>query len=147
VTQYSVLECLDRLERLLETGTRIPFSSKRAVDAVEILDLIDRIRAVLQEQARRSQAVAGAESAAAKSEVSPSSTARESRKLQPDEAAARERAAELIAEAQAEAEQIRAGAREYAESTLQVLHETLDRTSAVVKNGIEELRRRSARQA
>ena len=76
MTQYSVLECLDKMERLLETGTRIPFSSKRAVDAVEILDLIDRIRAVLQEQARRSQAVAGAESAAAKSEVSPSSTAR-----------------------------------------------------------------------
>jgi hypothetical protein len=49
-----------------------------------------------------------------------------------------------LAQARREAFEIRAGADEYAESTLSSLEETLDRTSFVVRKGIDELKRRKS---
>jgi len=57
-------------------------------------------------------------------------------------ASAREDAEELLSRAEREAMEMRLGADEYAEATLAALQETLDRTSFVVRKGIEELRRR-----
>ncbi len=57
-------------------------------------------------------------------------------------ASAREEAEVLLMRAEREAMEIRLGADDYAEATLASLQETLDRTSFVVRKGIEELRRR-----
>lgn len=172
MTQYSVHECLDRVEQVLESSARIPFTNKRAVDVLEILDLLDRVRIALPEDvhdvrdmrdARDSRSVkaqggagpagasagadrvAGTQAQASAGDAGRRGTQgtreRSSRPSEPDE-----RSAALIAQAQAEAEQIRAGARDYAETTLKSLSDTLERTSAVVQRGIDELKRRGLTQ-
>ncbi len=53
-----ILYLVDRLEELLNTGTRVPLSSKTMVDEDEILDLVDQMRIALPEevkQARKTQ--------------------------------------------------------------------------------------------
>jgi len=150
VTQYSVNECLDRVEQVLESSARIPFTNKRAVDALEILDLLDRIRIAMpgdDRDGRRTRVAEEAQGAAGASAGRPDRRGAQSpreRPVRPSEA--EERSAALLAQAQAEAEQIRSGARDYAESTLKSLNETLERTSAVVQRGIDELKRRGLTQ-
>jgi flagellar biosynthesis/type III secretory pathway protein FliH len=148
VTQYSVLECLDRVEQVLESGTRIPFTNRRAVDVLEILDLIDRVRIALPDEFRdaRGGRAVPANSAAAQAGETGRRAPHGARERSAKSIELEERSAELLAQAQAEAEQIRAGAREYAESTLKSLNDTLERTSAVVQRGIEELKRRGKTQ-
>lgn len=53
-----ILYLLDRLEELLNSGTRVPLSSKTMVDEDAILDIVDQMRGALPEevkQARKSQ--------------------------------------------------------------------------------------------
>src|SRR5574341_216656 len=53
-----ILYLVDRLEELLNTGTRVPLSSKTMVDEDEILDIVDQMRIALPEevkQARKTQ--------------------------------------------------------------------------------------------
>jgi hypothetical protein len=53
-----ILYLLDRLEELLNSGTRVPLSSKTMVDEDAILDIMDQMRGALPEevkQARKAQ--------------------------------------------------------------------------------------------
>ena len=143
VMKQSVIECLDRMERAIESSGRMLLSGKRIVDGVELLELIDRIRIALPEQIRQVEALQAertriaAESGGA--EAGPSSQMSASGEVL---ATAREEAEDILAHARREAFEIRAGANDYAESTLSSLQETLDRTAFVVRKGIDELKRR-----
>lgn len=143
--KQSVIECLDRMERTIESGGRMLFSGKRIVDGVELLELIDRIRIALPEEIRQAEALLSERSRIAaesgRVEAGPSGQAVAGVEVA---ARAREEAEAILAQARREAFDIRAGADEYAESTLSSLQETLDRTSFVVRKGIDELRRRKS---
>ena len=143
--KQSVIECLDRMERTIESSGRMLFSGKRIVDGVELLELIDRIRIALPEEIRQAEVLQSERSRIAvesgRAEAGPSSQASASGEVT---ARAREEAEAILAQARREAFEIRAGADEYAESTLSSLQETLDRTSFVVRKGIDELKRRKS---
>lgn len=142
MVKQSVVEYLNRMETVIESSGRLPFSSKRVIDGVELLELIDRIRIALPEEIRQAEtliaertrmaAEAGVEMASAQAAGTKGDVI----------ASAREDAKELLSRAERDAMEIRLGADEYAETTLASLQETLDRTSFVVRKGIEELRRR-----
>ena len=55
--KQSVVECLNRMETIIESSGKLPFSGKRAVDGVELLELIDRIRIALPEEMRQTEAL------------------------------------------------------------------------------------------
>ena len=55
---------------------------------------------------------------------------------------AKQEAERILSEARMEAAEIKKGADEYSESTLANLEDTLNRTTKVVKKGLEELERR-----
>jgi cell division septum initiation protein DivIVA len=141
----SVIECLDRMERTIESSGRMLFSGKRIVDGVELLELIDRIRIALPEEIRQAEALQSERSRiVAESghvEAGPSGQTSASGEVT---ARAREEAEGILAQARREAFEIRTGADEYAESTLSSLQDTLDRTSFVVRKGIDELKRRKS---
>ena len=59
--KQSVIECLDRMERTIESSGRMLFSGKRIVDGVELLELIDRIRIALPEEMRQAEALQSGE--------------------------------------------------------------------------------------
>jgi cell division septum initiation protein DivIVA len=143
ILKQSVIECLDRMERTIESSRKMLFSSSRIVDGVELLELIDRIRIALPEEIRQAEALQSERSRIAaesgRVEAGPSGQAQASGGVT---ARAREEAEAILAQARREAFEIRAGADEYAESTLSSLQETLDRTSFVVRKGIDELKRR-----
>lgn len=147
MVKQSVVEYLNRMETIIESSGRLPFSSRRAIDGVELLELIDRIRIALPEEIRQAEtliaertrmaAEAGVEVASAQAAGSNGDVI----------ASAKEDAEDLLSSAEREAMEIRLGADEYAEATLASLQETLDRTSFVVRKGIEELRRRKDKPA
>ena len=143
--KQSVVECLDRMERTIESSGKMLFSGRRIVDGVELLELIDRIRIALPEEMRQAEALQSERSRIAaesgRAEAGPSSQTSASGEVT---ARAREEAEAILAQARREAFDIRAGADEYAESTLSSLQETLDRTSFVVRKGIDELKRRKS---
>lgn len=47
-----ILYLVDRLEELLNAGTRVPLSSKTMVDEDEILDIVDQMRIALPEEVK-----------------------------------------------------------------------------------------------
>ncbi len=53
--KQSVVECLNRMETIIESSGSCLFG-KRAVDGVELLELIDRIRIALPEEMRQTEA-------------------------------------------------------------------------------------------
>ncbi|MGB4164431.1 MAG: ATPase, partial [Bacillota bacterium] len=53
----SIFELLDRLEELMESAAKIPFSSKVILDQDEVLDILDRLRAELPEEYQKAQEV------------------------------------------------------------------------------------------
>ena len=142
MVKQSVVEYLNRMETIIESSGRLPFSGKRAIDGIELLELIDRIRIALPEEIRQAEtliaertrmaAEAGAEVASAQAVGSNGDVI----------ASAREDAEELLSRAERESMEIRLGSDQYAEATLAALQEPLDRTSFVLRKGIEELRRR-----
>ena len=140
--KQSVVECLNRMETIIESSGKLPFSGKRAVDGVELLELIDRIRIALPEEMRQTEALIAERSRLAAEDGVGIASAQASGADGEVFASAREEAEVLLMRAEREAMEIRLGADDYAEATLASLQETLDRTSFVVRKGIEELRRR-----
>lgn len=50
-----ILYLVDRLEELLNTGTRVPLSSKTMVDEDEILDIVDQMRIALPQEVKEAR--------------------------------------------------------------------------------------------
>ena len=137
--KQSVIECLDRMERTIESGGRMLFSSSRIVDGVSCRH--DRIASLCRRRSGRLSERSRIAAESGRVEAGPSGQAVAGVEVA---ARAREEAEAILAQARREAFDIRAGADEYAESTLSSLQETLDRTSFVVRKGIDELRRRKS---
>jgi hypothetical protein len=55
MVKQSVVEYLNRMESIIESSGRLPFSGKRAIDGIELLELIDRIRIALPEEIRQAE--------------------------------------------------------------------------------------------
>ncbi len=143
-----ILHLIDRLEELFNASRPIPFTHNVIVDEDRMLDLIDQMRVAIPEEVKKAQQLLAQRDrllAQAQEEVNRTlALAREkSEKLMEQDAivqAARSRADQIIAQAQAEAEATRREADEYVMETLRRLEEELERDLNQVRNGIQALR-------
>lgn len=144
MVKQSVVECLDKMESIIESASKVPLSGKRVVDGVELLELIDKVRIALPEEIRQAETLIAERNRIAYETPYPESAApRQASAFSEALADAREEAGRIVEEARREAAEVRSGADEYAESTLSSLEDTLEKTAAVVRKGIEELGRRN----
>ncbi|MBC7223776.1 MAG: hypothetical protein H5T59_05825 [Anaerolineae bacterium] len=138
------MQLVDRLERLLVEGLHIPLTANVIVNEEECLQIVDRLRAVLQEEARKGTAASGA----AKPEpvvVGPVPPPIPPELAQHDLVkAARAHADQIIAEAQKQAEELKADADNYVLEELQQLQVQLEGLLRRVRNGIRKLEREGA---
>jgi hypothetical protein len=143
-----ILYLLDRLEEVLASGTRVPFSSRVMLDEQECLDIVDQIRLSLPEEikvARRvfsererilAEANEQAEHLIARAEEQVSSRVDDHEIV----LAAEQRSQALLERSQQEAQDIRQQADDYASRVLKGLQNRLHQIEAVVEEGLQELR-------
>jgi hypothetical protein len=128
---------IDELEDALAEGRRVPFSGRLMVDEERILDIIDRMRVAVPEELKQARRVIGEQErllAEARGQVQ---RVMEEQGLMAAVEAERTR---LLAEADRDAQNTRAGADDYAQQVLEELEQRLVRLTASVQNGLKELR-------
>jgi cell division septum initiation protein DivIVA len=128
---------IDVLEDSLAEGRRVPFSGRLLVDEERILDIIDRMRVAVPEELKQARRVIGEQERLLTEARTQVQQAMEEQGLLVAVEAERQR---LIAEAERDAQAVRAGADDYARQVLEELEQRLARLSASVQNGLKELR-------
>lgn len=149
-SKIEILHLVDRLEELVDHGSRVPFSRKVAIDEEVFLNIIDQMRITVPQeirlakeiQAERDKYVAQAHDEARQIIAQ----AREDAARLLDEHQLRKEATvqvELVLKrAREDAEHVRAGADEYAESRLKELGQQLEEWQSAVQKGLGVLARR-----
>jgi cell division septum initiation protein DivIVA len=128
---------IDELEDALAEGRRVPFSGRLLVDEERILDIIDRMRVAVPEELKQARRVIGEQERLLSEARTQVQQAMEEQGLLAAVEAERGR---LLAEAERDAQNIRAGADDYARQVLEDLEQRLVRLTASVQNGLKELR-------
>ncbi len=142
-----ILYLLDRLEEVLSSGSRLPFTSRTLVDEDECLDILDQIRVAIPEELKaarrvtqeRDQLLAEARSEAERvlRDAEQQVAGRVS-----DHAlvgAAKARASQIEEEALEAADQIRREADQYAYRALERVRDHLSQIDKAVERGMDEL--------
>jgi cell division septum initiation protein DivIVA len=139
-----ILHLVDRLEELFNESRPIPFTHNVIVDEDRMLDLIDQMRVAIPEEVKKAQQVlAQRDRILAQSQEEATRTlalAREKSSELTEQShlveAAKERAREIYAQAEAEAEKTRREADKYVMETLARLEAQLERALNQARNGI-----------
>lgn len=115
----------------------MPFSGRLLVDEERILDIIDRMRVSVPEELKQARRVISEQD-----RLIGEAHERVQQVLQEQGlmAAVEAERARLLAQAERDAESIRAGADEYARQVLEELDQRLARLMTSVQNGLKELR-------
>lgn len=140
-------ELLDRLEKCLSGGGKVPFTNKSMVNVEECLEVLDQIRAALPAEIREAQYILREREkvlaeARQEAEKIKSLTRAQVEKLLEENALtkeAKDKADKILSKAQQVAQEIRQGANQYADDLLAKLEIHLEKTLAVVKRGRQEL--------
>jgi len=147
VITIDILQLVDRLEKLLNQGWRVPFTSNVVIQEDAFLDIIDQMRISIPEEVKQSrrisaererlleQAQAEADRIVALAQEQVSSLADDHEIAQ----AAYGKADEIIAQANRSAERVRADADVYVMDALSSLEEELMRLLTTVRNGIRQV--------
>ena len=144
-----ILHLVDRLEELFNESKAIPLTHQVVVDEDRMLDLIDQMRVSIPEEVKRAQQINSQEQrlmAQAKEEANRTiDIARQKgdQLVEKDAVvqAAQVRAEQIIANARAEADEIRQDADQYIVESLSRLQVELERFLGQVKNGIAAVER------
>lgn len=138
---------VDRLEAVINSGSRVPLSQRVMIDEREALDVLDLMRTTVPEeikQARRINQEREKILAQAQTEANrvTSQAAERAERMQSEEnvrVMAEDQAREILAQARQEADEIRRGADEYALDMLDRLDGELHRVRNSVRNAINAL--------
>ncbi len=143
-----ILQLIDRLEELFNDAKSVPFTHNVVVDEDKMLELIDQMRIAIPEEVKKAQQVV-----AQRERVMAQAQEEANRRLeiardkadqmvQKDMIAqeAQRRADQILAQARAEAEAIRADADNYVLDTLMHLQEQIEKLGNQVNNGIRMVR-------
>jgi hypothetical protein len=153
VKPIEVLELISRLESLLNSGTRFPFTTKVAIDEKEFLEIIDNLHVAMPEEVRQAkrirndkdrlliEAQAEAEKVLADAHQHASTLLNDNEILR----TAQQQAETIVAEATQQAAEIREGADEYVLSIFGGLEAELTRLVAIVRKGRTSLETASRR--
>ena len=143
-----LLYLLERLDEVVTTATRLPFSSRVLVDDQEYFDIVDQIRLALPEEVKQARRIISERDQiladAAERAEHLLNRAEEQIAHRVDEHAiaqtAQERAHVLLEDARRESEEIRRQADEYACRVLETLQRRLRQLDRGVQEGLAELR-------
>ena len=146
-----ILQLIDRLEELLDSGWRVPLSTKVAIDEEAFLNIIDQMRITIPPEIKRAREIQRERDkyiAQANDEARRIiGQAREDAALKLDDhelrKAAQARSDEILRQAQAEAARVRAGADSYAESILHKLGTQVQALDREIANGLLALGNRT----
>jgi cell division septum initiation protein DivIVA len=142
-----ILHLVDRLEELFNASRPIPLTHSVIVDEDKFLDIIDQMRISIPEEVKKAQQVnAQKERLIAQAQEESNRTvqaAREKAEQLVDKESlvveAQRRAVQIIEQARLEADDVRAGADQYALDSLMGIERELERLSNQVRNGIQVL--------
>jgi cell division septum initiation protein DivIVA len=145
-----ILHLVDRLEELFNASRPIPLTHSVIVDEDKFLDIIDQMRISIPEEVKKAQQVnAQKERLLAQAQEESGRTVQAARdkaeQLVDKESLvvdAQRRAAQIIERARLEADDIRAGADQYALDGLAGIETELNRLLNQVRNGIEVLQQK-----
>ena len=142
-----ILQLIDRLEELFNDAKAVPFTPNVVVDEDKMLELIDQMRIAIPEEVKKAQQIV-----AQRDRVMAQAQEESNRTLQlardkADQLAqkdiitqeAQRRAEQILAQARAEAEGIRAEADNYALDILMQLQDQIAKVSNQVNNGVRVL--------
>jgi cell division septum initiation protein DivIVA len=138
---------VDRLEAVVNSGWRLPMSSKVSIDEREALDVLDLMRTTVPEEIKQSRRVNQErekilqQAQAEANRLVTQASERVERMLTEDNIriTAEERAREMIEQAAHEADDVRRGADDYALDMLDRLDAELHRIQGSVRNAINAL--------
>lgn len=139
-----ILQLIDRLEELFNDAKAVPFTHNVVVDEDKMLELIDQMRIAIPEEVKKAQqVVAQRERVMAQAQEEANRTLQIARDkadqmVQKDIITqdAQRRADQILAQARAEADGIRADADNYVLDTLMQLQEQIEKLGNQVANGI-----------
>ncbi|MCL4274962.1 MAG: hypothetical protein KJZ77_13905 [Anaerolineales bacterium] len=139
-----ILQLIDRLEELFNDAKAVPFTHNVVVDEDKMLELIDQMRIAIPEEVKKAQqVVAQRERVMAQAQEEANRTLQIARDkadqmVQKDMVTqdAQRRADQILAQARAEAEAVRADADNYVLDTLMQLQEQIEKLGNQVTNGI-----------
>jgi hypothetical protein len=142
-----ILQLIDRLEELFNISRPIPLTHNVIVDEDKFLDIIDQMRISIPEEVKKAQQVSSQKDrvmAQAQEEANRTlQLAREKAEGLIDKEVlitdAQRRAGQIIDQAKMDAENIKAGADQYALDTLMNLQTELEHLSNQAQNGVQVL--------
>ena len=152
-----ILQLIDRLEELFNDAKAVPFTHNVVVDEDKMLELIDQMRIAIPEEVKKAQQlVAQRDRVMAQAQEEANRTLQIARDkadqlVQKDIVTqeAQRRADQILAQARAEAEGVRADADNYVLDTLMQLQDQIAKVSNQVNNGVrmvqeDQMRKNSA---
>ncbi|GAB1471815.1 hypothetical protein MASR2M66_26930 [Chloroflexota bacterium] len=148
-----ILQLIDRLEELFNDAKAVPFTHNVVVDEDKMLELIDQMRISIPEEVKKAQQlVAQRDRVMAQAQEEANRTLQISRDkadaLTQKDAITQEaqrRADQIIAQARAEAEDIRVDADNYVLDTLMQLQDQVAKLSNQVNNGVRVMQEEQMR--
>lgn len=143
-----ILHLVDRLEEVFNDGRPIPLTRKLAVDEDRVLELIDQMRVSIPEEVKKAQQILNQRD---KIMAQAQEEAQRTVQLAQEKAGqlvekelvveqARQRAQEILKEAEVDADGIRADADEYVLDALTRLEAETAKSLQQIRNGINKLR-------
>jgi hypothetical protein len=149
VAGIDILYLLDRLEEVLNSGSRLPlFGSRTLIDEQECLDILDQIRVALPEEIKQARRINGerdgiiAEAEARAQQIVREAEERAAEKVEEHSLVrqAESRAQQVEDDAERRSAEIRREADEYAYDTLAELESELEQLLLTVRKGTRALR-------
>ncbi len=142
-----ILYLVDRIEAMLRSGQKVPFSSKVVVDEHEAMDVLDQMRVVVPEEIKTARRLnQDRERITQQAETEAERILTEAQEhaagLVDEHGLVREaerRAEEILIAADNQAEEIKAGADQYALEVLRALEAHMQKTMEQVRRGISTL--------
>lgn len=150
-----ILQLIDRLEELFNESKNVPFTKNVMVDEDRMLDIIDQMRIAIPEEVKKAQQLLGQRDRVLAQAQEEANRTLELARQKADQLIAKDvvavegqrRADQILVQARAEAENIRADADDYVLNSLQQLQAELERISNQVRNGIRTVEEEQARRA
>ena len=150
-----ILQLIDRLEELFNESKTIPLTRNVMVDEDRMLDIIDQMRIAIPEEVKKAQQLLGQRDRVLAQSQEEANRTIEIARQKADQLVAKDmvaveaqrRADQILAQARAEGENIRADADDYVVESLHQLEAELERNLNQVRNGIRTVEEEQARRA
>lgn len=150
-----ILQLIDRLEELFNESKAIPLTRNVMVDEDRMLDIIDQMRIAIPEEVKKAQQLLGQRDRVLAQAQEEANRTLEIARQKSDQLVgkdtvmqeAQRRADQILIQARAEAEGIRADADDYVIDSLTQLQAELERITNQVNNGVQAVKDDQSRRA